>query len=266
METLKEYDCEIHYHPGKTNVVADALSRKERVKLIRINAKSIELEISLNEKRLDAQKQPLLEANISSEELGGTVDQFSTGKDGILRFNDRIVPISRGLRDLILQEAQNSKYSIHTRGDKMYQDLRKNYWWMGMKKSIATYVAKCLTCSQVKAEHRKPSGLLQQREIPMWKWEMETMDLITKLPKTIRGNDTIWVIPDRRTNSTHFLPIKETYSSDKLAKLYVDKIVSLHGVPVSIVSDRDTRYASHFWKSFQQSLGTRLNFSTPYHP
>ncbi|KAJ0743436.1 putative nucleotidyltransferase, Ribonuclease H [Helianthus annuus] len=95
---------------------------------------------------------------------------------------------------------------------------------------------------------------------------MVTMDFITKLPKTRHGNDTIWVIVDRLTKSAHFLPIKETHSSDKLAQLYVDKIVSLHGVPVSIISDRDTRYTSHFWKSFQQSLGTRLNFSTAYHP
>ncbi|KAJ0495282.1 putative nucleotidyltransferase, Ribonuclease H [Helianthus annuus] len=92
------------------------------------------------------------------------------------------------------------------------------------------------------------------------------MDFITKLPKTRKGNDTILVIVDRLTKSAHFLPIKETYSSNMLAQLYVDKIVALHGIPVSIISNRDTRYTSHFWKSFQQSLGTRLNFSTAYHP
>ena len=148
----------------------------------------------------------------------------------------------------------------------MYQDLKANFWWIGLKKSIATYVAKCLTCAQVKAEHQKPSGLLQQPELPEWKWEMVTMDFITKLPKTKKGNDTIWVIVDRLTKSAHFLPIKETHSSDILAQLFVDKIVALYGVPVSIISDRDTRYTSHFWRSFQQSLGSRLNFSTAYHP
>ncbi|KAJ0444256.1 putative nucleotidyltransferase, Ribonuclease H [Helianthus annuus] len=145
----------------------------------------------------------------------------------------------------------------------MYQDLKKNFWWMGMKKSIATHVAKCLTCSQVKVEHQKSSGLLQQLEIPIWKWEMVTIDLITKLPRTSRGNDNIWVIVDRLTKYAHFLSIKETFSSDKLS---VNNIVSLHGVSLSIVSDKDTLYTSHFWKSFQQALGKRLNFITAYHP
>ncbi|KAJ0854279.1 putative nucleotidyltransferase, Ribonuclease H [Helianthus annuus] len=267
METLNDYDCEIRYHPGKANVVADALSRKERVKPIRINAKSIEVKNNLIERLLAAQREAVLEANYPKEKLGVTEEQLTLSKDGILRLNGRIwVPIYGGLRDVILQEAHSSKYSVHPGADKMYQDLKANYWWIGLKRSVAAYVAKCLTCAQVKAEHQKPSGLLQQPELPEWKWEMVTTDFITKLPKTRKGNDTIWVIVDRLTKSAHFLPIKETYSSDMLAQLYVNKIVALHGIPVSIISDRDTRYTSHFWKSFQQSLGTRLNFSTAYHP
>ncbi|KAF5792946.1 putative nucleotidyltransferase, Ribonuclease H [Helianthus annuus] len=267
METLNDYDCEIRYHPGKANVVADALSRKESVKPIRINAKSIEVRNNLIERVLAAQRGAVLEANYPKEKLGVTEEQLTLSKDGILRLNGRIwVPIYGGLRDVILQEAHSSKYSVHPGADKMYQDLKANYWWIGLKKFVAAHVAKCLTCAQVKAEHQKPSGLLQQPELPEWKWECVTMDFITKLPKTRKGNDTIWVIVDRLTKSAHFLPIKETYSSDMLAQLYVDKIVALHGIPVSIISDRDTRYTSHFWKSFQQSLGTRLNFSTAYHP
>ena len=181
--------------------------------------------------------------------------------------NTRIwVPITGNLRKTILEEAHKSKYAMHPGCDKMYKNLRSNYWWIGMKKDIALYVAKCLTCSQVKAEHQKPSGLLQQLELPVWKWEMITMDFITKLPRTSRGNDTIWVIVDRLTKSAHFLPMKETYSMDKLAKLYVNDIVSLHGVPLSIVSDRDSRFTSRFWKSFQDALGTKLNLSIAYHP
>ena len=135
-----------------------------------------------------------------------------------------------------------------------------------MKKDIAEYVSKCLTCSQVKAEHQKPSGLLQQLEMPVWKWELITMDFVTKLPKTRKGNDAIWVIVDRLTKSAHFLPMKETFSMERLAKLYVDEVVSLHGVPLSIVSDRDSRFTSRFWTSFQEAMGTRLNLSTAYHP
>ncbi|KAJ0927774.1 putative nucleotidyltransferase, Ribonuclease H [Helianthus annuus] len=161
-ETLNDYECEIRYHPGKANVVADTLSRKERAKPIRVNAKRIELRTSLTKKLLEAQKQALLEANAQTEGLGRTVEQLMPGKDEILRLNDRIwVPIYGGLRELILEESHNSKYSVHPGGDKMYQDLKKNYWWMGMKKSIATHVAKCLTCAEVKAEHQRPSGLLQ---------------------------------------------------------------------------------------------------------
>ena len=135
-----------------------------------------------------------------------------------------------------------------------------------MKADIAEYVSKCLTCSRVKAEYQKPSGLLTQPEFPMWKWERITMDFITKLPKTSSGYDTIWVIVDRLTKSAHFLQIKETDEMNTLAQIYLKEIVSRHGVPISIISDRDSRFTSHFWKSLQKALGTKLDMSTACHP
>ncbi|KAI3695447.1 hypothetical protein L1987_78444 [Smallanthus sonchifolius] len=157
------------------------------------------------------------------------IDQLIKGDDGIIRMNKRIwVPIYENTREEILEEAHKSKYTMHRGSNKMYKNLKANYWWIGMKKHIAIYVAKCLTCSQVKAEHLKPSGLL--------------------------------------TKSAHFLPIKETFSTDKLAQLYVNEIVTLQGVPLSIMSDRDSRFTSRFWQSFQKALGTKLNLSTAYHP
>nr|GEU81476.1 reverse transcriptase domain-containing protein [Tanacetum cinerariifolium] len=128
-----------------------------------------------------------------------------------------------------------------------------------MKANIATYVSKCLTCSKVKAEHQKLSGLLVQPEIPEWKWEKITMDFITKLPKTTNGYDTIWVIIDRLTKSAHFLPMRENDLMEKLMKLYIKEVVTRHGVPVSIISDRDGRFTSLFWQALHKALGTRLD-------
>ncbi|GJW50754.1 putative reverse transcriptase domain-containing protein [Tanacetum coccineum] len=167
---------------------------------------------------------------------------------------------------LIMNEAYKSKYSVHPGADKMYYDLRDRYWWPGMKKDIAVYVSKCLTCLKVKAEHQRPSGLLQQPEIPEWKWEGIAMDFVNKLPRTSSGHDTIWVIMDRLTKSAHFLPMREDYKMDRLARLYLNKIVARHGVPISIISDRDSRFTSRFWQSMQEALGTRLDMSTAYHP
>nr|GEZ95627.1 putative reverse transcriptase domain-containing protein [Tanacetum cinerariifolium] len=117
----------------------------------------------------------------------------------------------------------------------MYHDLRDMYWWSGMKKDIATYVSKCLNCSKVKAEHQRPSGLLQQQKIPEWKWENIAMNFITKFPRS-SGYDMIWVIVDRLTKSAYFLDIHEDYKMDKLARLYIDEIVARHEVSVSIIS------------------------------
>ncbi|KAJ9552566.1 hypothetical protein OSB04_016611 [Centaurea solstitialis] len=133
------------------------------------------------------------------------------------------------------------------------------------KREVARYVESCLACLKVKAEHQKPHGKLQPLEIPVWKWENITMDLITKLLRTPRKYDAIWVIVDRLTKSAHFLAIRESFMSEQLAELYVKEVVRRHGVPVSIISDRDTRFTSRFWERFHADMGTRLHFSTAYH-
>nr|GEW02295.1 hypothetical protein [Tanacetum cinerariifolium] len=134
-------------------------------------------------------------------------------------------------------------------------DLKKLYWWPNMKAIIAKYIGKCLTCSRVKVECQKPSSLLIQPEIPTWKWERIMMDFITKLPKTSNGHDTIWAIADRLTKSAHFIPTGETDSMETLARLYIKEIVSRHGVPISIISDRDNHFTSRFWQSMQSAFG-----------
>nr|GEW59023.1 reverse transcriptase domain-containing protein [Tanacetum cinerariifolium] len=169
-------------------------------------------------------------------------------------------------RALIMHESHKSKYYIHYGSDKMYQDLKNLYWWPNMKAKIATYVSKCLTCAKVKIEYQKPSGLLVQPEIPQWKWENMTMDFVTKLPKMAVGQDTIWIIVDRLTKSSHFLPMREDDTLEKLTRQYLKEVVSKHGVPVSIISDRNGKITSHFWKSLNKALGTQFDMSTAYHP
>ncbi|KAI3702182.1 hypothetical protein L6452_27908 [Arctium lappa] len=182
-------------------------------------------------------------------------------------FSGRVwVPKIGGNRELLLEDAHKSKYSIHPGSTKMYRDLKLHYWWPVMKLDVARYVERCVTCSQVKAEHQRPYGSLQSLEIPEWKWEHITMDFVTKLPKTLRGHDTIWVIVDRLTKSAYFLAMRETLPMDKLAKLYINEVVSRHGIPLSIMSDRDSRFTSNFWDGFQKELGTRVKLSTAYHP
>nr|GEX91363.1 hypothetical protein [Tanacetum cinerariifolium] len=141
---------------------------------------------------------------------------------------------------LIMHESHKLKYSIHLRSDKMYHDLKKLYWWPNMKAEIATYVNKCLTCAKVKIKYQKSSGLLVQPEIPQWKWENITIDFVTKLPKTGAGQI-------------------------RFGKTILEGSSSKHGVPVSIISDRDGKFTSHFWKSLNNALGTRLDMSTAYH-
>ncbi|GJY71577.1 putative reverse transcriptase domain-containing protein [Tanacetum coccineum] len=204
LELLSDYDCEIRYHPGKANVVADALSRKERIKPLRVRALVMTIGLDLPKQILEAQIEARKPENLKSEDVGGMLienskdpkkprkEKLEPRADGTLCLNNRSwLPRYGDLRTLIMHESHKSKYSVHPGSDKMYQDMKQLYWWPNMKADIATYVSKCLTCLRVKAEHQKPSGLLVQPAIPQWKWDNITMDFVTKLPRTQSGNDTI---------------------------------------------------------------------------
>ncbi|GJS35361.1 putative reverse transcriptase domain-containing protein [Tanacetum coccineum] len=204
-ELFSDYDCEIRYHPGKANVVADALSGKERMKPRQARAMSMTIHSSIKAMILKAQSEASKGANSPTEMLKGLDKQFERKEDGGLYLAERIwAPVYGNLRTLIMNEAHTIK----------------------MKKDIALYVSKCLTCSKVKVEHQKPSGLLQQPEIPEWKWENITMDFITRLPRTSSGHDLIWVIVDRLTKSTYLLAVREDYKTERLARLYINEIVA----------------------------------------
>ncbi|CAA0830755.1 Unknown protein, partial [Striga hermonthica] len=133
-------------------------------------------------------------------------------------------------------------------------------------KDVADFVRRCLTCQQVKAEHKSPIGPLRPLPIPRWKWEEVAMDFVTGLPRSSEHHDAIWVVVDRLTKVAHFLPVSMSMPLDRLAEIYVRGIVRLHGVPVTIVSDRDPRFTSRFWKSLHEAMGTKLAFSSAYHP
>nr|GFA08511.1 reverse transcriptase domain-containing protein [Tanacetum cinerariifolium]GFA08531.1 reverse transcriptase domain-containing protein [Tanacetum cinerariifolium] len=166
-----------------------------------------------------AQNEALKEEKIKAENLRGMDKAFEIRPDGTRCIkNQSWLPQFGNLIDLIMHESHKSKYSIHPGSNKMYQGLKKLYWWPNMKAIIAEYVGKCLTCSIVKAECQRPYGLLVQPEIPMWKWERITMDFITKLPETSNEHDTIWVIVDRVTKPAHFIPTRETDSMETLTR------------------------------------------------
>ncbi|GJS94043.1 putative reverse transcriptase domain-containing protein [Tanacetum coccineum] len=248
--------------------------RKEREPPLRVRALVMTISLDLPKQILNAQTEARKPENIKSEDVGGMLienakfpeaireQKLEPRADGNLCLNGRSwLPCYDDLRTVIMHESHKSKYSIHPGSDKMYQDMKKLYWWPNMKADIATYVSKCLTCAKVKAEHQRPSGLLVQPKIPEWKWDNITMDFVTKLPKSSQGYDTIWVIVDRLTKSAIFTPMKETDPLDKLARMYLKEVVTRHGIPVSIICDRDPRFASNFWRSLQNALGTNLDMN-----
>ena len=286
MEFVADYDLDIAYHPGKANLVADALSRRRAEVSAEREADELEGMVrSLHLNTLVRHDEPLRLEAVDQADLLTKIRQaqgldenlkkvatndkteYQTASNGTILVNGRIsVPNDKELKEEIMRQAHKSKFSVHLGLNKMDRDLKRYYHWVRMKTDVAEWVAKCPTCQLVKAEHQVPSGLLQNLPIPEWKWDHITMDFVTGFPTTRNRKDAVWVVVDHLTKSAHFLAIRKGDGVDQIVRIYLDEVVQLHVVPASIVSDRDPRFTSYFWQAFQKVLGTRVNMCTAYHP
>eukprot|EP00253_Pinus_taeda_P020616 PITA_20616 len=268
VDFLSGFDFEIKHLQGKENRVADALSRKVQ-QLYEVSVsegKSPVLEMVKEASRQDVNYQQL---KLQLQQSAGLTDQsdYKLNKDGMIHFKQRLyVPSQDKIKNLIMDEFHVSHYAGHPGYQKMITAIRKEYFWPGMKKDIAEYLSRCLECQQIKAEHQHPAGLLQPLLIPEWKWEIISMDFITGLPKTKKGNDSIMVIVDKLSKAAHFIPVQSTYKAPQIAHVFMQNVFKLHGLPKVIISDRDVKFTSAFWRTLFADLGTQLNFSTAYHP
>jgi hypothetical protein len=273
LELIKNYELEVHYHRGKANVVADALSRKGHCNYLPavcstgeesstrvlpdLSLFNISLTPTLRGEIIAAQKNDAGMAHIKRriQEGDPKVACFHEDAKGTLWFKDRlVVPRKEALKKKILDEAHTSRYSIHQGSTKMYHDLRQQFWWTRMKCETARYVSECDTCRKVKADYMKSGGLLQPLIVLDWKWDDISMDFIVGLPLTAHKFNSIWVIVDRLTKSAHFIPVKTNYTVQKYAEIYVARVLCLHGVPKTIVSDRGSSLLLAFGSNYTRPL------------
>ncbi|WVZ63378.1 hypothetical protein U9M48_013015 [Paspalum notatum var. saurae] len=228
---------------------------------------SLIIEPTIKEQIITAQKQDKGMAQIREGIDEEKKACFTLDDQGVLWFKHRlVVPKDMELRKKILDEAHTSMFTLHPGRNKMYQDLKQKFWWTRTKREIAKYVSECDVCQRVKADHLKPAGTLQPLALPAWKWEDVHMDFIVGLPRTQKGNDSIWVIIDRFTKSAHFIPVKNRYNAQNYVEIYISRIVSLHGVPRTITSDKGSLFVTRFWEQLQTALGTTLIHSSAYRP
>ena len=262
-EFIQEFACDmkITYKPGKLNEAADALSRRpDHQHLNSVSSPVIVTEL------IDLIRKAYANDEVCKKLL--KEDRTVSCRDGIM-FKNRhriIVPNSTEIRGRILSEYHDIPLSGHVGVHKVYEQLSRKWYWPRMKETVVDYVRSCPSCQQNKSSNQKPIGLLQPLPIPERRWQQVTLDLITQLPKTKSGNDAIVVFVDKLSKMVHYVATTTDVDAVKLADLFISQVVRLHGIPESIVSDRDSRFTSSFWKSLWDQLGTKLHMSTAFHP
>lgn len=192
---------------------------------------------------------------------------YRMSKNGLLMCKNRLyIPNSDELKALILNEIHKKPYSGHPGYQKTITMLRKEFYWPKMKREVAKYLAKCLECRLVKAEHQHPAGLLQPLPIPEWKWEIISLDFITGLPRNARQNDSIMVVVDKLSKAAHFIPVRSTFKVVHIVEIFMKFFFRLHGILKIVIFDTNAKFTGNFWKALFKGLDTQLNFSTAFHP
>jgi hypothetical protein len=268
MALLSDFDFEIKHIKGKENKVVDPLSRS--IKVVHLAAVSAS-ESNIKKKVKSAQETYAFFKTVTSylkeEPRGLKYEGHQMFDDGLLTYKGRLyISNCDELKGFIMDELHKIPYTHHPGYQKMITATKKLFYWPRLKKDITDYLAKCLECQQVKAEQRHPARLLQTLPIPEWKWETISMDFIIGLPKSTKQNDAIMVVVDKLSKDSHFIPIKSTCKAIDIASIFMKEIFRLHGMPNEIISDRDTKFTSNFWKSLFAGFETKLLFSTTYHP
>ena len=262
VEFLQEFEFEIKFRPGKENAAADALSRRIISMAITILQSNLPEEIQQGIKE-DEFFGPFL-IRLQEGEVSKQLEGYSV-EDGQLLYLKRLC-VPAKVKFKILKEAHEGPLASHPGYHKMYENLKKSFFWPKMKKDALEFAKQCLVCQKIKAERVKLPGLLRPLDIPEMKWECISMDFVTGLPSVSGGYDSIFVVVDKLTKVAHLIPVKKTFSASDVAKVFVKEVVRLHGFPRRIISDRDSKFTSKFWKALFDSVETELSMSTAFHP
>ncbi len=274
-ELLQQYNFVIEYKPGTTNVVADALSRRadhettapstSSMNLNQISSSSIiSHENLLDQLRTAYETDEQCQRILKDEEK--SIEWKINPKGLIHRNNQLLVPNSEPIRTFIIRSNHDETTAAHRGIAKTIDLVSRNWYWKNMNLDIKSYVSTCLPCQQNKTSTQSPLGLLHPIESPDIRWHTVTMDLIISLPKSKSGNDAIVVFVDKFSKMVHYVPTVTAIDAPSLATLMINNVIKLHGIPIQIISDRDPRFTSSFWKSLWNQLGTKLKMSTAYHP